>query len=94
MARRARCTGCGVAAIPHAQREHLVRDIPAHGRPVLLVWHKRIWHCAEPGCPKRTWTEANQAVATRSALTERASTFASLHVLFPLDFCGETKVEH
>lgn len=38
----------------HGRREHLVRDIPSAGRPVLLVWRKRLWRCAEPACPQRT----------------------------------------
>ncbi len=50
------CPVCGVVARPHGRRTHLVRDIPAAGRPVLLGWRKRLWRCAEPECAKRTWT--------------------------------------
>jgi transposase len=42
------CPECGVVATCHGRRDHLVRDIPAAGRPVLLVWRKRIWRCDEP----------------------------------------------
>jgi transposase len=52
------CPACGVVAIPHSRRDHLVRDIPATGRPVLLVWRKRLWRCDEPLCTKRTWSES------------------------------------
>jgi transposase len=75
-ARRAGCPRCGVVAVPHGRRPHLVRDIPASGRAVLLVWNKRIWRCAEPACGQRTWTEASPAVAARAALTERARRWA------------------
>lgn len=34
------CPDCGVVAEVHARRPHLVRDVPAGGRPVLLVWSK------------------------------------------------------
>ncbi|WP_256478261.1 transposase family protein [Corynebacterium stercoris] len=40
------CPRCGVVAVAHGRREHLVRDIPSAGRPVLLVWRKRLWRCA------------------------------------------------
>ena len=48
------CPRCGVVAVAHGRREHLVRDIPSAGRPVLLVWRKRLCRCAEPACPQRT----------------------------------------
>jgi hypothetical protein len=31
---------CGVVATAHGRRDHLVRDIPAASRPVLLLWRK------------------------------------------------------
>ena len=37
------CPVCGVVATAHGRRDHLVRDIPSAGRPVLLVWRKRLW---------------------------------------------------
>jgi transposase len=75
-ARRQGCPGCGVRAVPHGRRPHLARDIPAAGRPVLLVWSKRIWKCPDAHCPKRTWTETSPAVAPRAALTGRARRWA------------------
>jgi len=50
----ARCEGCGVAAQPHGRRLVRVRDLPSSGRPVTLVWLKRLWRCAEPTCAVRT----------------------------------------
>jgi transposase len=74
------CPGCGAVATPHGRRDHLVRDIPSAGRPVLLVWRKRIWRCEEPRCPKRTWTEATPLIRARAALTERARRWACQRV--------------
>ena len=42
------CGGGGVAAQPHGRR--LVRDLASAGRPVTLLWLKRLWRCAEPAC--------------------------------------------
>jgi transposase len=75
-ARRTGCPRCGALAVPQGRREHLVRDVPTHGRPVLLVWSKRIWRCRDPHCAARTWTETAGAVAPRAALTERARRWA------------------
>jgi transposase len=74
------CPGCGVLATAHGRRDHLVRDIPAAGRPVLLVWRTRIWRCDEPRYARRTWTEISPAVRARAALTERARWWACQRV--------------
>ena len=42
------------------------------GRPVRLVWAKRIWRCVEPLCTTATWTEQNAEVGSRASLTRRA----------------------
>jgi transposase len=41
------CGDCGVRAELHGRRTVRVRDLPIGGRPVVLVWHKRIWRCRE-----------------------------------------------
>ena len=51
------CTSCGVRSALHGRRTVRVRDLPAGGRPVVPLWRKRIWRCAEPACSVRTWTE-------------------------------------
>jgi transposase len=66
------CVGCGVRAIPHGSRTVRVRDLPIGGRPVVLLWRKRIWRCWEPACGVRTWTEQTAAIRPRAVLTERA----------------------
>jgi hypothetical protein len=50
-ARTAWCSGCGVAAQLHGRRPVRVRGLPSSGRPVTLLWLKRLWRCAEPACP-------------------------------------------
>jgi transposase len=66
------CPGCGVRARLHNRRPSWVRDLPAAGRPVTLVWVKRVWRCVEPRCPRRTWTETSAEIRPRAAWTERA----------------------
>ena len=74
------CPHCGVIATAHGRLSHLVRDFPAAGRPVPLVWAKRVWSCAEPRCAQRTWTEQTEAIRPRTALTERARIWACRRV--------------
>jgi transposase len=66
------CTGCGVSATPHGRRMVRVRDLPIGGRPVVLLWCKRLWRCREEACSVRTWTERADAIRPRAVLTERA----------------------
>jgi transposase len=66
------CPECGAVAQLHDRRPCWVRDLPAAGRPVTLVWVKRVWRCAHPLCPKRTWTETSEWIAPRASLTGRA----------------------
>lgn len=66
------CPECGVAARPHGRRWTLVRDPPSAGRPVTLLWLKRLWRCPEPACEVKTWSETSDHLRARSSLTERA----------------------
>jgi transposase len=66
------CPDCGVLARLRDRRRTDVRDLPASGRPVTLVWIKRVWRCMEPDCPRRTWTETSEHIRPRASLTERA----------------------
>lgn len=66
------CCGCGVQARPHDRRPSWVRDLPSAGRPVTLVWVKRVWRCVEPLCAVATWTETSEAIRPRMCMTERA----------------------
>jgi transposase len=69
---RAWCPLCGVRAVGHGRRRVAVRDLPLADRPVVVVWAKRLWRCAEPGCEVGTWSEESDAIAARAVLTERA----------------------
>jgi transposase len=66
------CRSCGVQAVPHGRRPVRVRDLPVAGKPVTLIWVKRVWRCAEPRCAKRTWSETSEHIRQRTSLTERA----------------------
>jgi transposase len=66
------CPSCGVRATPKGRRETTVRDLPAGGRPVALVWRKRRWACLDPDCGTKTWSETSEAIAPRAVLTNRA----------------------
>jgi transposase len=65
------CGGCGMRAELHGRRTVRVRDLPIGGRPVVLVWCKRLWRCGQPACGVRTWTERAAAIGPRMVLTER-----------------------
>ncbi len=71
-ARQAWCRACGVPARPHGRRVVRVRDLPSAGRPVTLLWIKRLWRCAEPLCRARTWSETSDQIRPRASLAERA----------------------
>lgn len=71
-ATRVGCPSCGVVASAHDRREVRVRDLPSGGRPVVLVWSKRVWRCWDPDCEKRTWTETHPVIGARASLSERA----------------------
>jgi transposase len=64
--------GCGVQARSHDRRPSWVRDLPSAGRPVTIVWVKRVWRCRERLCPVTTWTETSEAIRPRMSMTERA----------------------
>lgn len=66
------CEACGTRAVGHGRRVVKVRDLPVAGRPVVLVWAKRIWRCPEPDCAAVTWSEDVDGIAPRAALTDRA----------------------
>jgi transposase len=46
------CPECGAVAELHDRRPTWVRDLPAGGRPVTLVWVKRVWRCPHSACVK------------------------------------------
>jgi hypothetical protein len=65
------CPSCGVIATGHGRSVVQVRDLPAGGRPVRLVWRKRRWICRDSECEKKSFTESHDLV--EGSLTRRAS---------------------
>lgn len=66
-ARCGTCGTCGTSARFAARRPVWVRDLPAGGRSVTVVWVKRVWRCHVPICAVRTWTESHPAIRARSS---------------------------
>jgi transposase len=71
------CPACGVIAIGHGRREVRLHDIPCFGRPVRLLWAKRVWRCPDPDCPGNTFTEEHPLAGPRAKLTARAVAWAT-----------------
>ena len=65
------CPSCGVKATGHGRSRVQVRDLPAGGRPVRLVWRKRRWICTDPDGAAKSFTE--QTPAIEGCLTHRAA---------------------
>jgi transposase len=71
------CPACGVVAVSHGRRTHVLVDTPCFGRPVRLRWRKRTWSCPEPACEVGTFTEQTERVAApRALLSTRACWWA------------------
>jgi transposase len=71
------CPGCGVLAIGHGRRRVSAADAPCFGLPVLIIWLKRLWRCADQDCPTGTWSEVHELIAPRAVLTSRAVSWAT-----------------
>jgi transposase len=65
------CPACGVRAVGHGRSVTQVRDLPAGGRPVRLVWKKRKWICRDADCAAKSFTEKSDLV--EGSLTRRAA---------------------
>ncbi|MBO0879702.1 MAG: transposase family protein [Mycobacterium sp.] len=71
------CPECGVLAVRHGRRPAKAADAPCFGLPVLIIWLKRIWRCAEPDCAMQSWSETHELIAPRAVLTNRAIGWAT-----------------
>lgn len=69
------CPSCGTWAVGNGRSTVKVRDLPALGRPVVVVWAKRRWHCPDRDCDTSAWVERSDAIAPRASLTERARAY-------------------
>src|ERR687889_784810 len=59
------CPECGAVAQLHDRRPCWVRDLPTGGRPVTLVWVKRVWRCPHRWCPTRRGPRPRRASTSR-----------------------------
>ncbi len=72
------CERCGGLLWSNGGRQVELVDLPVFGRPARLVWHKRRWRCARPGCEAVTVTEQDPEIAPpREKLTSRAGRWAT-----------------
>src|SRR5215212_1118615 len=71
------CPGCGVLAVGHGRRVHLLHDAPCFGRVTLVRWLKRIWRCREPMCTTATFSEEHDLAPARAVLTTRSVAWAT-----------------
>jgi len=71
------CPGCGVFAVGHGRRVHVVHDAPCFGRVTVVRWVKRVWRCREPMCPKATFSETSRFAPPRALLSTRAVRWAT-----------------
>ena len=72
------CARCGGPLWSNGERPVVLVDLPAFGRAVRLVWHKRRWRCARRGCPAGAVTEQDPEIAPpRERLTTRAGRWAT-----------------
>ena len=75
------CPECGTRARrSKGRRTTRPRDLTVGGRRPALVWRKRRWRCDEPGCRRRSFTEAVSSVPARKRLTTRLRTSAGAAV--------------
>jgi hypothetical protein len=72
--------GCGVRAVAQDRMPVTFRDLECFGRPVQLIWVKRRWRCPDPDCGVKTWTEVDDAMASRVLLTRRAAVDVTVQV--------------
>jgi transposase len=78
---QAGCPRCGVIAQVKDRPSVMFVDLPVHGRPARLVWHKRRFHCVDADCPTGSWTEEDVRIApSRMALTDRAGRWVTEQV--------------
>src|SRR3954471_24670365 len=71
------CPSCGVLAVGHGRRTHMLHDAPCFGRTTVLLWRKRVWRCREPLCATDTFSKVHDLAPPRALLTVRAVRWAT-----------------
>ena len=75
---RPACEVCGGPLWSDGERRVELVDLPAFGRQVRLIWHKRRWRCPQQECSAGTVTEQDPEIAPpREKLTARAGRWAT-----------------
>src|SRR5215212_7842678 len=67
----ARVTMCRFTGRVKDQPVMRLKDVPASGQRVEPWWRKRRLVCAEPWCPRKTFTQPAAAVRSMARVTER-----------------------
>ena len=66
------CPACGVLSSQvKGTARTSPRDLPYGEHGLELVWRKRRWHCREPLCPRKSFTEQVRQVPARARITRR-----------------------
>jgi transposase len=66
------CPGCGTLSTRvHAWTRQRVKDIDVGGDVVEVVVRKPRWRCAEPACPRTTFTQATDQLPSRARCSTR-----------------------
>ncbi len=72
------CPTCGGRVHQNGLRVTEVVDLPAFGRNVFIIWHKRRWRCAIKECPQPSFSDNDPRIAdSRLRLSDRASRWAT-----------------
>lgn len=78
---RSGCPSCGSVATGKDYAEVELIDLPIFGRAARLVWRKRRLSCPAPECERKSFTEADDRIASpRQRLTSRAARWATEQV--------------
>jgi transposase len=86
-AAQAACPGCGTpSGRVHGGYPRRLRDVPAGGRDVVIVLAARRFRCADPGCPKVTFTEQVPGLACR--YSRRTPPLAAMLAAVAVELCG------
>jgi transposase len=84
---QAACPGCGtLSGRVHGGYPRRLRDVPAGGRDVVIVLAARRFRCADPGCPKVTFTEQVPGLACR--YSRRTPPLAAMLAAVAVELCG------
>jgi zinc-finger of transposase IS204/IS1001/IS1096/IS1165 len=67
------CPWCGtiVASRPYDVQESVVQDLPFGEHPLVVVWRKRRYRCAQDWCEQQVFTERSAEIVGRRRSTQR-----------------------